>query len=562
MPHNTELIAILCVGFVLAFVLGMLAQRLKLSPLVGYLVAGMIAGPFTPGFVADQTLAPQLAEVGVILLMFGVGLHFSLKDLMSVKAIALPGAVVQIGAATAMGWAMAHFWLGWSHMAGLMFGLALSVASTVVLLRALEERRLVETTKGRIAVGWLIVEDIAMVLALVLLPAIAGKQVGADGESISIGGALLITLFKVGAFVALMLVVGRRVIPKILERVAGTGSRELFTLCVLALAMGVAFGAAELFGVSFALGAFFAGMLLNESEFSHKAANDSLPLRDAFAVLFFVSVGMLFNPTILLEHPLQVLATFLIIVLGKSFAAWAIVRAFGKPNNTALTISASLAQIGEFSFILAGLGVGLEILPEQGQDLILAGALLSIVVNPLLFSWLDRRVLRMDLAANAALDAEAVLPEGLANHAILVGYGRVGRELARLLQERGVPLVLIEADRDRVTEARKQGFTTIFGNAAAEAVLKEARPDTAQLVILAVPQALEAGEVVARMKATNPAITVLARAHSEAEVKHLLEHGADAAVLAERELAYSLADMVMATPPYRPARVEAAPAAR
>jgi CPA2 family monovalent cation:H+ antiporter-2 len=540
----------------------MLAQRLKLSPLVGYLVAGMIAGPFTPGFVADQTLAPQLAEVGVILLMFGVGLHFSLKDLMSVKAIALPGAVVQIGAATAMGWAMAHFWLGWSHMAGLMFGLALSVASTVVLLRALEERRLVETTKGRIAVGWLIVEDIAMVLALVLLPAIAGKQVGADGESISIGGALLITLFKVGAFVALMLVVGRRVIPKILERVAGTGSRELFTLCVLALAMGVAFGAAELFGVSFALGAFFAGMLLNESEFGHKAANDSLPLRDAFAVLFFVSVGMLFNPTILLEHPLQVLATFLIIVLGKSFAAWAIVRAFGKPNNTALTISASLAQIGEFSFILAGLGVGLEILPEQGQDLILAGALLSIVVNPLLFSWLDRRVLRMDLAANAALDAEAVLPEGLANHAILVGYGRVGRELARLLQERGVPLVLIEADRDRVTEARKQGFTTIFGNAAAEAVLKEARPDTAQLAILAVPQALEAGEVVARMKATNPAITVLARAHSEAEVKHLLEHGADAAVLAERELAYSLADMVMATPPYRPARVEAAPAAR
>ena len=560
MPHHTELITILCVGFVLAFVLGMLAQRLKLSPLVGYLVAGMIAGPFTPGFVADQTLAPQLAEVGVILLMFGVGLHFSLKDLLSVKAIALPGAVVQIAAATTMGWAMAHFWLGWSHMAGLMFGLALSVASTVVLLRALEERRLVETSKGRIAVGWLIVEDIAMVLALVLLPAIAGKQTGADGESVSIGGALLITLLKVGAFVAVMLVIGRRVIPKILERVAGTGSRELFTLCVLALAMGVAFGAAELFGVSFALGAFFAGMLLNESEFGHKAANDSLPLRDAFAVLFFVSVGMLFDPNILVEQPLQVLATFLIIVLGKSFAAWAIVRAFGKPNNTALTISASLAQIGEFSFILAGLGVGLEILPEEGQDLILAGALLSIVVNPLIFSWLDRRVLRMDLAANAALDAEAAIPEGVSNHAILVGYGRVGRELARLLQERGVPLVLIEADRDRVTEARKQGFTTIFGNAAAEAVLKEAHPDTAQLAILAVPQALEAGEVIARLKATNPDITVLARAHSEAEVKHLLDHGADAAVLAERELAYSLADMVMATPPYRPARVEAMPA--
>ena len=562
MPHHTSLIALLCVGFVMAFALGMLAQRLKLSPLVGYLLAGVIVGPFTPGFVADQTLAPQLAEVGVILLMFGVGLHFSLRDLLDVKNIAVPGALLQIAFVTSIGTAFGLM-LGWETMGSIVFGLSLSVASTVVVMRAMEDRRLLDTRRGRIAIGWLIVEDLAMVLALVLLPAIAGalgagEKVGTAG----ILGALGWTLLKVAAFVAFMLVVGRRVIPRVLEHVAGLGSRELFTLCVLAIALGVAFGAAALFDVSFALGAFFAGMLLNESEFGHKAANDSLPLRDAFAVLFFVSVGMLFNPTILLEHPLQVLATFLIIVLGKSFAAWAIVRAFGKPNNTALTISASLAQIGEFSFILAGLGVGLEILPEQGQDLILAGALLSIVVNPLLFSWLDRRVLRMDLAANAALDAEAVLPEGLANHAILVGYGRVGRELARLLQERGVPLVLIEADRDRVTEARKQGFTTIFGNAAAEAVLKEARPDTAQLVILAVPQALEAGEVVARMKATNPAITVLARAHSEAEVKHLLEHGADAAVLAERELAYSLADMVMATPPYRPARVEAAPAAR
>jgi CPA2 family monovalent cation:H+ antiporter-2 len=555
MPHHTELIAILCIGFVAAFALGMLAQRFKLSPLVGYLLAGVLAGPFTPGFVGDQTLAPQLAEVGVILLMFGVGLHFSLKDLMSVKAIALPGAVVQIAAATAMGWAMAHFWLGWTHAAGLVFGLALSVASTVVLLRALEERRLVETAKGRIAVGWLIVEDIAMVLALVLLPVLGGKD-----EDRSIIGALLLTIFKVGAIVAVMLVVGRRVIPRMLEAVAGTGSRELFTLCVLAVAMGVAFGAAELFGVSFALGAFFAGMLLNESEFGHKAANDSLPLRDAFAVLFFVSVGMLFDPGILLERPLEVVATFLIIVLGKSIAAWGIVRAFGKPNDTALTISASLAQIGEFSFILAGLGVSLELLPEAGQDLILAGALLSIVVNPLLFSWLDRTVLRKDIAANAPRDPDAALPEGLANHAILVGFGRVGRDLAKLLQERGVPIVLIEADRDRVAEARKLGYPTIFGNAASMAVLREAHPDTAQLAILAVPNALEAGEVVARMKTANPEISVLARAHSEAEVKHLLDHGADAAVLAERELAYSLADMVMATPPYRAARVEATPA--
>jgi len=546
MPHHTELIALLCIGFVAAFALGMLAQRFKLSPLVGYLLAGVLAGPFTPGFVGDQSLAPQLAEVGVILLMFGVGLHFSLKDLMSVKAIALPGAVAQIAVATAMGWAMAHYWLGWTHAAGLVFGLALSVASTVVLLRALEERRLVETAKGRIAVGWLIVEDIAMVMALVLLPVLGGKD-----EDTSIIGALLLTVLKVGAFVAVMLLVGRRVIPKVLESVAGTGSRELFTLCVLAVAMGVAFGAAELFGVSFALGAFFAGMLLNESEFGHKAANDSLPLRDAFAVLFFVSVGMLFDPGILVERPLEVLATFLIIVLGKSIAAWAIVRAFGKPNDTALTISASLAQIGEFSFILAGLGVSLELLPEAGQDLILAGALLSIVTNPLLYSWLDRTVLRKDIAANAPLDPDAALPEGLANHAIIVGFGRVGRDLAKLLQERGVPLVLIEADRDRVAEARKLGYPTILGNAASMRVLKEAHPDSAHLAILAVPNALEAGEVVARMKTANPEISVLARAHSEAEVKHLLDHGADAAVLAERELAYSLADMVMATPPYR-----------
>lgn len=302
--HHTSLIAILVAGFVLAFIFGMIAQRLRLSPLVGYLIAGVIAGPFTPGFVGDQTLAPQLAEIGVILLMFGVGLHFSLGDLLEVKAIALPGAILQIAVATALGWGMAYY-LGWSHGAGLVFGLALSVASTVVLLRALEERRLVETAKGRIAVGWLIVEDLAMVLALVLLPALAGLLKGEGGDASQIWSQLFVTLAKVGAFVAFMLIVGRRVIPWILERVAGTGSRELFTLCVLAIALGVAFGSAELFGVSFALGAFFAGMMLNESEFSHQAANETLPLREAFAVLFFVSVGMLFDPQILLKEPLK-----------------------------------------------------------------------------------------------------------------------------------------------------------------------------------------------------------------------------------------------------------------
>ncbi|WP_242110548.1 YbaL family putative K(+) efflux transporter [Luteimonas aquatica] len=564
MPHHTSLIAILCVGFVAAFVLGLLAQRLRLSPLVGYLVAGILIGPFTPGFVADQTLAPQLAEVGVILLMFGVGLHFSLKDLMDVKAIALPGAVAQIAAATLMGWGLGE-WLGWSHGAGLMFGLALSVASTVVLLRALEERRLIETTKGRIAVGWLIVEDLAMVLALVLVPAFAGALGGEGGGGGSLWLTLFVTLGKVGAFVALMLVVGRRVIPWVLERVAGTGSRELFTLCVLAVAMGVAFGAAELFGVSFALGAFFAGMLLNESEFGHKAANDSLPLRDAFAVLFFVSVGMLFDWHIVVERPLELLATFLIIVVGKSAAAWAIVRAFGRPNTTALVISTSLAQIGEFSFILAGLGLSLKILPQEAHDLILAGALLSIILNPFLFTLLDRWQAKQDAQsqrdAQQAADQEAEahrVPETISDHAIVVGYGRVGSQLATLLRERGVPVVVVEDDADTVARARAAGFPAVRGNAAAERVMPEAAPERAKLAVFAIPHALEAGETIARLKAANPGITVLARAHSDAEVKHLLAHGADGAVLAERELAYSLAEMVMATPPYRALRAQTA----
>ncbi len=562
MPHHTSLIALLCVGFVMAFALGMLAQRLKLSPLVGYLLAGVIVGPFTPGFVADQTLAPQLAEVGVILLMFGVGLHFSLRDLLDVKNIAVPGALLQIAFVTSIGTGFGLM-LGWAPIGAVVFGLALSVASTVVVMRALEERRLLDTRRGRIAIGWLVVEDLAMVLALVLLPAIAGalgagEKVGAAG----VLGALAWTLLKVAAFVAFMLVVGRRVIPRILEHVAGLGSRELFTLCVLAIALGVAFGAAALFDVSFALGAFFAGMLLNESELSHKAAADSLPMRDAFAVLFFVSVGMLFNPSILVDHPLLVVATVAIIVFGNALIGFAVVRLFKLPQLTALTIAASLSQIGEFSFILAGLGLSQKVLPQQGHDLILAGALLSIIANPLLFAWLDRWQKRQQpgAAVTQVLADNSEVPEDMGGHAIVVGYGRVGRELSRLLQDRGVPLVLVESDPDRVEQARNRGLVTVRGNAASEAILKATRPDTAQLAILAIPQALEAGEIIARFKSINPAISVLARAHSEAEVKHLLEHGADAAVLAERELAYSLADMVMATPPYRPARVEPAAA--
>ena len=554
MPHHTSLIAILVGGFVLAFIFGALANRMRLSPLVGYLVAGVIAGPFTPGFVGDQTLAPQLAEIGVILLMFGVGLHFSMKDLMSVKAIALPGAIVQITVATVLGWGLARF-LGWSHGAGLVFGISLSCASTVVLLRAMEERRLVETGKGRIAVGWLIVEDLACVLALVLLPALAGLLKGEAGDAVEVWTALFKTFAKVGAFIAVMLIVGRRVIPWVLERVAGTGSRELFTLCVLAIALGVAFGSAEMFGVSFALGAFFAGMLLNESEFSHQAATETLPLRDAFAVLFFVSVGMLFDPMILVEQPLQVLATFGIIVFGKSAAAYAIVRAFGKSNSTALLISTSLAQIGEFSFILAGLGLQLEILPKEGQDLILAGALLSIIVNPLLFGWLDRRMAREAKVVRDQADSDAPqIPADIANHVIQIGYGRVGSELARLLTAQGVPLVVIDNEDTLIARARAAGLPAIRGNAVNERVLREAHPERASTAMVAIPNALEAGEIIARLRAINPALSIVARGHSDTEVKHLLAHGADAAVMAERELAHSLAEMVMATPPFRGSR--------
>lgn len=567
MPHHTELIAILTAGFVLAYVLGLAAHRLRLSPLVGYLVAGIIAGPFTPGFVGDQALAPQLAEIGVILLMFGVGLHFSIRDLMAVKHIAIPGAVVQITVATLLGWGLSAL-MSWPTLQGIVFGFSLATASTVVLLRAMEQRRLLDTTRGRIAVGWLIVEDLACVIALVLMPAVASVFGDAGGAPVPAGAVALEigkTLVQVALFVAVMLVVGRRVIPWMLERTAGTGSRELFTLAVLSIALGIALGSAELFGVSFALGAFFAGMLLNESELSHKAAQDSLPMRDAFAVLFFVSVGMLFDPMILVREPLLVLATTFIIMFGKSAAAYLIVRAFGHPKSTALTISASLAQIGEFAFIIAALGVTLGILPEEGQDLVLAGALISIMLNPVSFGvvdrWLARQDARATAEATAANDREVAadaashhLPDSLAGHAIVVGYGRVGRHLATLLHARGVPLVVIEGDADRVDSARENGLHAVRGNAASEAVMLESAPGRAALAVFAIPNALEAGETITRLKAVNPAITVLARAHSDAEVKHLLEHGADGAVLAERELAYSLAEMVMATPPFRPAR--------
>ncbi len=553
MPHSMPLLATLAIGFVVAFLFGSLAQRLRTPPLVGYLLAGMVVGPFTPGFVADAGIAGELAEIGVILLMFGVGLHFSLKDLMEVRAVALPGAIAQIAFVTLLGYGFGWS-LGWSPMNGVVFGLALSVASTVVVMRALEERRLLDTRRGKIAVGWLIVEDLAMVLALVLLPAIADSLGAGDGKGGSLWAALALTFVKVAGFVAVMLIVGRRVIPSMLERVAATGSRELFTLCVLAIALGVAFGAAKLFDVSFALGAFFAGMLLNESELSHKAAADSLPMRDAFAVLFFVSVGMLFNPGILIAHPWLVVATLAIIIFGNASIAFTIVRLLKLPTATALTIAVSLSQIGEFSFILAGLGLAQGLLSQEGHDLILAGALLSIIANPFMFSWLSRWQARRiaetplppkEAAPGPSLDLDA--------HAIVIGYGRVGSTLAGLLRDRGVPVLIIDDNADHVARAHAAGIPGIRGSAAADNVLAEAQPEKARIAILAIPQPLEAGETLVKLRALNPALTLLARAHSDAEVEHLMKHGADGVVMAERELAHSLAEMVMAAPAGLPA---------
>ncbi|WP_299010345.1 YbaL family putative K(+) efflux transporter [uncultured Caulobacter sp.] len=541
--HHTSLIATIVAGLGLAFVFGAIANRLKLPVLVGYLLAGVLVGPFTPGYVADQELAPQLAEIGVILLMFGVGLHFSMKDLMAVKNIAIPGAVVQIGAATAMGLGLAVA-LGWSVGAGVVFGLALSVASTVVLLRALQERRLIETGRGKIAVGWLIVEDLAMVLALVLLPALSGVLGGeppvdhAKGGVASGGvlGAFALTIGKVAAFVALMLIVGRRVIPWILHRIAHTGSRELFRLAVLAIALGVAFGSAALFGVSFALGAFFAGMIMAESELSQQAANETLPLRDAFAVLFFVSIGMLFDPMVLLREPLAVLATLLIIVVGKSIAALIIVRAFKRPMSTALTISVSLAQIGEFSFILAGLGVSLKLLPDDGRDLVLAGAILSILVNPLLFAILDK-VLPSMIAKEAKARGEAP-PASAATqpHAVLVGYGRVGKAVAEGLKGR-TPLVVIEDDVERAEDLRRAGFETVGGNAVKPEVLLQAGLDKATHLFVAVPNPFEAARIIEQARAANPKALIVARAYTDNDVALLKQMGASHALIGEDEIA-------------------------
>ena len=550
MPHHTPLIATIVGAIVIAFVFGALAQRLRLPPLIGYLLAGVAVGPFTPGFVADQGLASELAELGVILLMFGVGLHFSLKDLLAVKTIAIPGAIVQIAVATLLGLGLAQL-MGWSLGGGLVFGLALSVASTVVLLQALQDRHLLDTREGHIAIGWLIVEDLAMVLTLVLIPALAGMLGGQSPEQ---GGgdlttALLLTVGKVIAFVGVMLIFGRRFIPWILGWVAKTGSKELFRLCVLAITLGFAYGSAVIFDVSFALGAFFAGMILAESELSHRAAEETLPLRDAFSVLFFVAAGMLFDPAIVLKEPLAVIATVATIVLGKSIAAFLIVLAFRHPIKTALTVAASLAQIGEFSFILATVGLQMDLLPKVGKDLILAGAIISIIVNPFVFTpikpmtrWFEKRFPNLAANRTEAMDGSALLsPTTLKDHVVIVGYGRVGSMVAEGLGASAVPYAVIEDDDAVVQSLYEQGVAAYYSDGVSRRVLELANLGEAKCLLLTIPNVFESAKMVELAHKMNPQLRIVARAYSDAEAQHLLDVGATHAITGEREIAIGMA---------------------
>ncbi len=559
MPHDISLITTIAAALGLALILGFIAVRVRLPALVGYLVAGIIIGPATPGFVADVALSQQLAEIGVMLLMFGVGLHFSIDDLLAVRKIALPGALAQIAVATALGAGVAHFW-GWTFGESLVFGLALSVASTVVLLKALESLGVLESINGRIAVGWLVVEDLAMVLVLVLLPPLAGflggdaGDAGIEGKSLVM--TLLLTLGQVAVFVALMLVVGRRVFPWLLWQVGRTGSRELFTLCVISAAVGIAYGSAALFGVSFALGAFFAGMVMRESPLSHRAADESLPLRDAFSVLFFVSVGMLFDPAMLIQEPLKVLVVVAIIVVGKTLAAFLIVLAFRYPLNTALTVSASLAQIGEFSFILAGLGVSMKLLPPEGQSLVLAGALISIAINPLLFSainplqaWIRSRS-KLARAMERPDDPLAELPmtidqNKLTGHVLIVGYGRVGRRIGEALTERGIPIVVAEQNRETVEHLRASGIPAVSGDASDPAVLIQAHVHRAQILVIATPDSFRARKMIEIARTLKPDVETVVRTHSDEEAALLRKEQAGMVFIGEHELALGMTRHVL-----------------
>ena len=549
--HELNLITTIAAAFGLALVFGFVAARLRLPPLVGYLLAGIVIGPHTRGFVADVALAGQLAEIGVMLLMFGVGLHFSLDDLATVRGVAFPGAIVQMLIATALGTVTAMLW-GWTFGQGLVFGLALSVASTVVLLRALEARNALQTFNGHLAVGWLIVQDVVMVLVLVLLPPLAGLLGGTAGhQERSIAAALAITVLEVAAFVVLMLVVGKRVFPRILWLVARTGSRELFTLCVIAAAIGVAYGAAALFGVSFALGAFFAGMMMRESDFSHRAADESLPLRDAFAVLFFVSVGMLFDPQVIVREPMAVLTVVAVILLGSPIAAATTVLLFRYPLNTALTVAASLAQIGEFSFILAGLGRKLGLLSAEGQSLVLAGALISIALNPAVFAAVEplQRYLRKKSELARRLERRldplselpmTVDPATLTGHVAIVGYGRVGRRIAESLAENNIPFTIAEQSREIVERLRERDVRAVSGDASDPAVLIQAHVARAAMLVIATPETVNVRKMIDIARKLNPGIDIVLRTHSDDEAEMLRSERAGTVFMGEHELAKSM----------------------
>jgi CPA2 family monovalent cation:H+ antiporter-2 len=558
MDHNVTLISTIAVGFGLALIFGFIAERLKLSALVGYLIAGILIGPTTPGFIADVQIASQLSEIGVMLLMFGVGLHFSIDDLMAVKRIAIPGAIVQMTFATLLGMYLTHLW-GWSMGEGLIFGLALSCASTVVLLRALESRGMLDSMNGKITVGWLVVEDLLTVLVLVLLPPLANLLGGTPVENpqYPLWHTIGITLLQVAGFIVIMLVLGKRLLPWLLWHIAKTGSRELFTLAVVSTAIGIAYGASVLFSVSFALGAFFAGMVMRESEFSHRAAEESLPLRDAFAVLFFVAVGMLFQPSVMIQQPLNVLAVVCVIVIGKSIAAMAITLAFRYPLNTALIVAASLAQIGEFSFILAGLGMSLGLLPIEGMSLILAAALISIALNPLLFSaiqpfkkWLigvstfaSDLEKRVDPFAELPMSTERKYLEG---QVVLVGYGRVGKRIAKALQHNDIPFVVAEENREIVENLRKQGIPAVSGNASEPSVLIQAHIANASMLVVATPDTIDVRNMVNTAKLLRPEIHIVLRTHNEVESELLRDEKIGQVFFGEEELANGMCKFILA----------------
>ncbi|MBP9871826.1 MAG: Kef family K(+) transporter [Nitrosomonas sp.] len=558
MEHNIALITTIAAGFGLALIFGFIAERLKAPALVGYLLAGIAISPSTPGFVADIGIASQLSEIGVMLLMFGVGLHFSLDDLLAVKRIALPGAIVQMAVATALGIALATWW-GWSFGAGLVLGLSLSCASTVVLLKALESRGILESMNGRIAVGWLIVEDLVTVLILVLLPSFAtmlGGTSGTEAETVPLWRTIGTTLLLVSAFIALMLIVGRRVLPWLLWQVARTGSRELFTLAVVAFAICIAYGAAALFNVSFALGAFFAGMVMRESKFSHRAAEESLPLRDAFAVLFFVSVGMLFDPAVLINEPMRVLGVVAIIIVGKSMAAMILVFILRYPLNTVLTVAASLGQIGEFSFILAGLGLSLGLMPAEGMSLVLAGALISIAFNPIAFAaivparnWMLKHSAlarkyenRDDPYAELPMSTERKFLQG---QVVLVGYGHVGERIANALNEQEIPYIVAEQNRELVQDLRKQGKNAVSGDATEPSVLIQAHITDAAMLVIATADPLNVRQMIDTARTLNPDIEIVLRTRSEDETKLLRKDQIGTVFFGEEELAKSMTHHIL-----------------